>query len=141
MSETTQAEGQAQLLALVDGKSDEEINAAIKEAGYPALLGPIFAAMEQNFLPEKNAGRDAVIQYDLGTPDGVEKWQLLVASGKLTTVARVEKAPNLTITMTVPDFLRLLARRLDGMQAFATGKLKLSGDIMLAQVMLGWFAQ
>jgi putative sterol carrier protein len=36
--------------------------------------------------------------------------------------------------MTADDFVQLMAGRLDGMQAFSTGKLKLSGDIMKSQL-------
>ena len=42
--------------------------------------------------------------------------------------------------MALPDFLRFLTGQLDGMQAFMTGKLKLSGDMMFAQSMQAWFA-
>ena len=36
--------------------------------------------------------------------------------------------------------VRFMAGQLDGMQAFMTGKLKLSGDMMFAQTMQAWFA-
>ena len=39
----------------------------------------------------------------------------------------------MTIGLALPDFLRLIAGELDGMQAFMQGKLKLQGDMMFAQ--------
>ena len=33
----------------------------------------------------------------------------------------------------LPNFLRLMIGELDGMQAFMSGKLKVSGDIMVSQ--------
>jgi putative sterol carrier protein len=44
-----------------------------------------------------------------------------------------------TLGLSLPDFLRLILGQLDGMQAFMGGKLKLSGEIMLAQTMQSWF--
>jgi putative sterol carrier protein len=37
--------------------------------------------------------------------------------------------------------LRLVSGKLNGMQAFFAGKLKLTGDMMFAQTMQGWFNQ
>ena len=42
---------------------------------------------------------------------------------------RAEK-PTTTLTMASGDFLALIAGKLDGMQAFSAGKLKVEGDIM-----------
>jgi putative sterol carrier protein len=46
-----------------------------------------------------------------------------------------------TLGMALPDFLRFITGKLDGMQAFMSGKLKLAGDMMFAQTMQTWFAQ
>ena len=45
------------------------------------------------------------------------------------------------VTLNVADFLRLITGKLNGMQAFMSGKLKIQGDMMFAQVMQGWFRQ
>ena len=45
----------------------------------------------------------------------------------------------MTLGLSLPDFLRLILGSLDGMQAFMSGKLKIGGDVMLAQVMQSWF--
>ena len=45
------------------------------------------------------------------------------------------------LTLNVADFLRLVSSKLNGMQAFMAGKLKLGGDMMFAQIMQGWFRQ
>ena len=46
-----------------------------------------------------------------------------------------------TLTLNAADFLRLITGKLNGMQAFMSGKLKIGGDMMFAQVMQGWFRQ
>ena len=40
--------------------------------------------------------------------------------------------PRLTITLDGVDFLRLISGNLDPMKAYFTGRIKLSGDIMVA---------
>ena len=42
--------------------------------------------------------------------------------------------PTTTIRMADEDFVQLIQGRLDGMQAFSTGKLKVEGDIMKSQL-------
>jgi len=42
--------------------------------------------------------------------------------------------PTTTIRMADDDFVQLIQGRLDGMQAFSTGKLKVEGDIMKSQL-------
>ena len=41
--------------------------------------------------------------------------------------------PDVTITMKDEDFVAMAAGKLDGMQAFMAGKLKIAGNMMLAQ--------
>ena len=43
-----------------------------------------------------------------------------------------ELEPAATITVSGPDFLRLVTGQLDPMQAYFTSRIKLSGDLMLA---------
>ncbi len=49
--------------------------------------------------------------------------------------------PRVALTLAAPDFLRLITGKLNGVNAFMSGKLKLKGDMMLAQTMQGWFDQ
>ena len=64
----------------------------------------------------------------------------LIADGTCKVEPGAAETPRLTLTLELPDFLRFVAGQLDGMQAFMSGKLKLGGDIMLAQTMQTWFA-
>ena len=47
--------------------------------------------------------------------------------------------PRVTIHIGLADFLRLVAGRLNGMQAFMSGKLRVSGDLFFAQTYQAWF--
>lgn len=130
-----------ELAAMIEGKSDEEINAGMAERGTDKVLSQIFDYMARQFQPDKAAGQSAVIGWDIASPEGTHSYQLNVADGTCTAGPASGEATRVTLAMALPDFLRFVTGQLDGMQAFMTGKLKLSGDMMFAQSMQAWFAQ
>jgi putative sterol carrier protein len=130
----------ADLGAAVDGKSDDEINKAM-EGKYEPTCKQVFDGMAKRFLPERAGSESAIIQYDVTAPDGVHTFQLKVAGGKCEIAKGVAGPPRVTLALSFPDFLRLVSGKLNGMQAFFAGKLKLTGDMMFAQTMQGWFNQ
>ena len=130
--------GAADLGAAIDGKSDEEINTGL--AGkYEQTVKQVFDGMVEHFLPEKAGPDSATVQYTVTAPDGVHIFQLKVAGGKCEVVKGEAGPARVTLSLAFPDFLRLVSGKLDGMQAFFSGKLKLAGDMMFAQTMQGWF--
>ena len=88
----------------------------------------------------QRAGQSAVVQWDVDAPDGTHSRTVHIADGSCKVETGTTASPRLTLTLTLPDFLRFVAGQPDGMQAFMSGKLKLGGDIMLAQTMQAWFA-
>jgi putative sterol carrier protein len=129
-----------ELAAMIEGKSDDEINAGVAERGFEKVLAQVFDYMAGRFQPERAGGQSAVIGWDITSPEGTHQYQLKVADGACTAVAGSGEPARVTLGMALPDFLRFLTGKLDGMQAFMTGKLKLSGDMMFAQSMQAWFA-
>ena len=129
-----------QLKTAIDGKTDEEIYAGVAERGTDVVLGQIFGAMAGRFQPDKAAGQNAVIGWDIKTPEGVHKYQLKVDGGSCECMANGTDPARVTLQMALPDFLRLITGQLDGMSAFMTGKLALAGDMMFAQAFQSWFA-
>lgn len=129
----------AGLAQTLEGLSNDEVNSFVKGAGYDAVLGKIFAEMQAHFLPAKAAGRAAVIHYEIKTPDGPEVYQVAVADGACTTSKGGDSQPGVTLVLSLADFLHLVTGRLNGVQAFMSGKLKVRGDMMLAQTMQSWF--
>jgi putative sterol carrier protein len=130
-----------ELAAMIEGKSDDEINAGVAERGTEKVLGQIFEYMAGRFQPERAGNQSAVIGWDITSPEGTHSYQLKVADGTCTATQGNAEPARVTLGMALPDFLRFLTGKLDGMQAFMTGKLKLSGDMMFAQSMQAWFAQ
>ena len=133
-----QASSPEELRALIDGRSDDEINAGPKAGGVEKALDAVFDGMVQAFIPEKAGSQSAVIQYDVNSPDGKLSYQLKVDGGKCSLVKGGGTA-RVTLALSAPDFLRLVTGKLNGQTAFFQGKLKLSGDMMFAQTMQSWF--
>jgi putative sterol carrier protein len=131
--------GQDQLATFIEGHTDDEINAAVAERGVDPLLDQVFAGMASRFRPERAAGQSAVVQWDVSTPEGTRSYQLRIADGACEARPGADEQARVTLGMALPDFLRFVAGKLDGMQAFMTGKLRLSGDMMFAQTMASWF--
>ena len=134
-----QASSPEELAALIEGRSDEEINAGLKSGGVDTALDRVFAGMVEAFLPDKAGGQSAVIQYDVTTPEGPRSYQLKVADGKCELLKGSPESARVTLALSGPDFLRLVTGKLNGQTAFFQGKLKLSGDMMFAQTMQSWF--
>jgi putative sterol carrier protein len=140
MSDSSADDARSALAELVDGRSDDEINEAAQALGIDTLLDQVFDGMQQAFQPDKAAGQTAVVQWNVDAPDGTRSRTVHIADGTCSVVQGAADRPRLTLTLTLADFLRFVSGQLDGMQAFMSGKLKLGGDIMLAQTMQAWFA-
>ncbi len=125
---------------MVKGRSDEEILAGVK-GEEDSLLDGLFDGMKDAFDSEAASGQTAVIQYDIETPIGVKSYQIKVDNGICTIMKEGAEKARVTLAMNLPDFIRMMALELDGMQAYMTGKLKIAGDIMFSQNLSRWFKQ
>ena len=76
---------------------------------------------------------DVVIQYDLSEP-----LYHVIKDGEMQAHEGEAEAPTLTIKMSDEDFVKLIKGELNGMTAFMMGKIKLQGDMMLAQKLAGF---
>jgi len=130
-----------QLTAAVDSMSNEQLTEAVRqqEGGADRILDQVFEGMRQAFDPAKAAGQAAVVQYEIAAPDGPRQFLMRVADGRCQIERGSAEHPRVTIRIGLADFLRLVAGRLNGMQAFMSGKLKVSGDLFFAQTYQAWF--
>jgi putative sterol carrier protein len=130
-----------QLTAAVDSMSNEQLTEAVRqhEGGADRVLDQVFEGMRQAFDPAKAAGQAAVVQYEIAAPDGPRQFLMRVADGRCQIERGSAENPRVTIRIGLADFLRLVAGRLNGMQAFMSGKLKVSGDLFFAQTYQAWF--
>jgi len=121
------------------GKTDEEI-IALTQGNEEALLDGVFDSMQAAFNPAAAADDSAVIQYTIDSRAGEMNYQLNVADGACTVAKGVPESPRVTMALNLPNFLRMMTGELNGMQAFTTGKLKITGDMMFSQKLTAWFS-
>ncbi|TDB85812.1 SCP2 sterol-binding domain-containing protein [Actinomadura sp. KC216] len=114
--------------------------AATEEGGIDELLRKIFDAIPTMFLPEKAAREKlSVLQYEITTPDGPRKYFIKVENGTCESGEGSANDPTASLTVDFPDFLRIITGNLAGMQAYLSGKLKITGDTLFVNRFEGWF--
>jgi len=121
----TQAAGAA-------GTTGKPADAAAAAGGVPDVKG-IFAKMPEAFNAAAAAGKNVVFQFSISGPGGGD-WVVTVKDGTCKIETGTTEKPTTTIKMADADFLQLIAGKLDGMQAYSSGKLKVEGDIMKSQL-------
>jgi putative sterol carrier protein len=100
----------------------------------------VFAAMPNAFKPEAAAGVDVVFQYNISGPGGGD-WIVTVKDQTCEVTEGQAESPTTTIKMAEEDFLAMLSGQLQPMTAFTSGKLKIEGDMMKAQLVATLFEQ
>ncbi len=98
----------------------------------------IFDEMPERFEPAKAKGVDETVQFDLSGDNGGQ-WYLVVKDGTCTLNEGTAGSPSVSIQMSDEDFVSMTTGQANAMQLFMAGKVKLEGNLMLAQSMLGWF--
>jgi putative sterol carrier protein len=132
------------LVAVVDTyPGNDELVSAIQDSpgGIDGFLDQVFEGMKSSFDPHKAGGQQATVQYELTAPDGTRSYAMRIADGRCEVERGMAESPRVSIKMGVGDFLRLIAGRLNGMTAFMSGKLKVSGDLFFAQTFQTWFVR
>ena len=92
----------------------------------------VFAKVPDAFNPAASQGLSAVFQYEITGDDG-GTWNVTINDGTCQVQEGSHDSPTVTMTMSSETWLALVNNELNGIQAFMSGKLKVSGDIMLAQ--------
>ena len=98
-----------------------------------------FEAMPGRFRPDKAAGTNATIQYDI-SGDGGGTWNAVIKDGACTVHPGAASNPNLTLSMAAPDWLDMLSGKQSGQMLFMSGKLKVKGDMGLAMKLGSMFS-
>ncbi len=92
----------------------------------------LLARMPELIDADKVADTEAVIQYDISEPT----YQVL-KGGALTVHQGQAENPDLTIQISDDNLVKLFRGELNPMTAFMTGKLKVKGNVVLAQKLVG----
>ena len=90
-----------------------------------------FDGLKSRFIPDKAAGTDAVIQWEI-SGDGGGTWYAVIKDSTCTISPGAASNPDLTLQLSVQDWLDMNAGKTTRQMLFMTGKLKLKGEIALA---------
>ena len=101
-------------------------------------LRELMARMPKAFLPEKAEGVEAVVQYHLSGDEGGD-WVITIADGACTVAEGEIENPKMTLTAEAQDYKDVVLGKMNAMQAFMQGKLKLAGDLNLAMKLTSFF--
>jgi putative sterol carrier protein len=91
----------------------------------------VLTDLVSRFRPEAASGMKATFQLELDGDEG-GLWHVVVADGKCQLRQGTAAGPEVTIAMTTEDFGALIAQRLDAMQAYSDGRIKVKGNLWLA---------
>ena len=99
-----------------------------------ALTGvkEVFDKFPEVFNANAAQGLDAVFQFEI-TGEGGGSWSVIVKDGACEVKDGSHDSPSVTLTMSSETWLGMINKQVNGMQAFMSGQLKATGDIMLAQ--------
>lgn len=91
-------------------------------------ISKVFTKMESKFDATAAAGFDAVFQFAIED----EFHHLIIEDQKCHAKVGEHDDPSVTLIMDETTFLELIQGKINGMQAFMSGKLKTEGNMMLA---------
>ena len=92
----------------------------------------VFNRMAGAFNAKAAQGVDAVFQFNITGDDG-GLWNIVIKDSSCEIQEGSHDSPSVTLTMSGETWLAIVNKETSGIQAFMTGKLKATGDIMLAQ--------
>lgn len=98
----------------------------------------LMSRMPKAFIPEKAVGVDAVIQYHLSGEEAGD-WIIRIKDGACSVEQGVYENPSMTLSADSQDYKDVILGKINGMNAFMEGKLKLAGDLNLAMKLTSFF--
>ncbi|MGD9289408.1 MAG: SDR family NAD(P)-dependent oxidoreductase [Desulfobacterales bacterium] len=96
-------------------------------------VADVFDCMPQAFVADAASGVDVIFQYHI-TGEGGGDWSCKIVDSSCQVEAGVNEKPTCTLEMVAEDFLDMMNGKLGAMQAYTSGALKISGDIMKSQL-------
>jgi putative sterol carrier protein len=92
----------------------------------------VFSGMPASFNAAAAKGINAIFQFEITGADG-GSWNVNVKDGACQVAEGKHSAPTVTLTMASDTWLGIVNKQVNPIQAFMGGKLKLTGNMMLAQ--------
>lgn len=95
-----------------------------------------FDTLQARFVPEKAAGVDAAVQWQLDGEGGGD-YYVELADGTLSVHEGKHPSPGVTFETTADNYVKIVNGELNGATALLTRKLKMSGSFALARQLAG----
>lgn len=95
-----------------------------------------FATLDERFVPAAAKGVKATFQIELSGPNG-GTWTIDVNDGAYTLLTQGVEKPTVTYQMDAAEYLKMANGELDGVKAYAMRKLKIKGNVLVAQKFKG----
>lgn len=94
-------------------------------------VAKLFKAMVEHFLPEKAAGVEANIQFNLSGDNGGIFWMRIADQTAAWGEGKTDE-PVMTVKASAEDYAALLRGEVEPMQAYISGQVKIHGDMGFA---------
>ena len=122
------------IAGLIGNLPDRQLDQLMQSPARRVVLDVIFSQVPRRLDRTRAAGVDSTVRWRISRPGGPpDIYQLEIGGGRCHVVRGTPaRDPRVTITIDGADFVRLVLGTSDAMQAYFTGKLALSGDIMHA---------
>lgn len=119
---------------LVRDSPPQRLEQLMRSAARRPVLDGIFWQMPRQVDASAAAGTTTAIKWVVtGRSDGgTDVYQLVIEDGRARTERGETAEARLTVTLDGVEFLKLASGNSDPMQAYFTGRIQLSGDIMVA---------
>ncbi|HUN07985.1 MAG TPA: SCP2 sterol-binding domain-containing protein [Aggregatilineales bacterium] len=103
-------------------------------------IAQIFPAMATRLIADKAQGVNATIQFNLSGDNGGMFW-LKIADGTCEAGEGAAENPKMTLKAAADDWYAVSTGKMNPMQAFMSGKIKIEGDMGMAMKLQTMFAQ
>jgi putative sterol carrier protein len=120
------------LRSMISGKTDDEILVLLREApgGAAAVLETTMAGMADALDPDN--AQDCVVGYEIDTEGDTVSYRIEVRGLEVDAARRPLDDARVVLQLNAPEYLRLITGLLDGTEAFMSGRMRISGDLMFA---------
>lgn len=98
-------------------------------------VSEVFKQMGERFDSDAASGVDEVFQFDIDD----EYWQAVVNGGACEILEGEHDDPSVTLSMDADTLQEVMSGETDGMQAFMAGRIKATGNMMLATQLTSLF--
>jgi putative sterol carrier protein len=101
-------------------------------------IDELFELMPGRFNSAAASGLNKTIQWNI-VDDETSIWAFRIVDGVGHLIPGGVETPDVTFVTSAKDWIAIAEGKLDSMKAFMSGKLKVSGDMMLAMKMPQFF--